>query len=363
MLESDINDTKENPKRQIEFVGMTALSISALIVTIFLATSLDRYLIGTSQYAAVMAAVLVDMANNDRVVNNVSTLTLNPVLVAAAQAKANDMAAKSYFAHISPEGISPWHWFEEVGYSFKYAGENLAVDFSDSTDVNTAWMNSRSHRENLLDPHFTEIGVAIAEGFYEGHPTTFVVQEFGMPSGMALSLAPTQEITPLNPAEPALATTDTGSVVLGENTQQAELQSPASFAGKKEEQKGTPLATSSSTPASVLGSSEMQSESSKVPSVSVDANGAPRYASFWAHIFGSPRSLLQYAYYVVALILAVLFALATGLEWHWHHRGKAIAAGALFVLMCGLFATADNFIFTQPTVDPGAITASAAEAF
>jgi hypothetical protein len=343
--------------REFELVGAAGLSVAALTIVIFVATSLDKYLIGTAEYASVMAAVLVDMANNDRNVNNVSTLTLNPLLVAAAQAKANDMAAKSYFAHVSPEGVSPWHWFEEAGYRYKYAGENLAVDFSDSTDVNTAWMKSPTHRENLLDPHFTEIGIAIAEGFYDGHPTTFVVQEFGAPSSESLARAPTQEIVPENPTQPALVTIATGTAVLGASSQPADLQAPAPISGKKQiTQKETPATTSS---AAVPGAVQPQSAQPEV----LPAGPAPRYASFLAHIFGSPRSLLQYAYLSLALLLAAIFALATGLELRWHHRGKAIAAGALFVLMCTLFATAENFIFTQPTVDPGAITASVAEAF
>ncbi|MBI5470140.1 CAP domain-containing protein [Candidatus Kaiserbacteria bacterium] len=345
--------------REFELVGAAGLSVAALTIVIFVATSLDKYLIGTAQYASVMAAVLVDMANNDRNVNNVSTLTLNPLLVAAAQAKANDMAAKSYFAHISPEGVDPWHWFEEAGYRYKYAGENLAVDFSDSTDVNNAWMNSRTHRENILDPHFTEIGIAVAQGFYEGRSTTFVVQEFGLPAeASAKAGAPTHEITPQNPAEPALATTATGTVVLGASTQPADQLAPAPLTGKEVSQKDV-LAASPS-PATVLDSTAGQPQSAQS---GVQSAPAPRYASFWAHMFGSPRSLLQYAYYFVALLLAAIFALATGLELRWHHRGKAIAAGALFVLMGTLFATADNFIFTRPTVDPSAITASAAEAF
>jgi len=47
---------------------------------------------------------------------------------------------------------------------FTYAGENLAVDFSDSQDVTTAWLNSPEHRANIMDTHFTQFGIAIATG-------------------------------------------------------------------------------------------------------------------------------------------------------------------------------------------------------
>ena len=64
--------------------------------------------------ASVVSAVLVDLTNADRKANALGVLTVNPTLVVAAQEKANDMAAKSYFAHTSPEGLTPWHWFSKT---------------------------------------------------------------------------------------------------------------------------------------------------------------------------------------------------------------------------------------------------------
>jgi hypothetical protein len=107
------------------------------------------------------------------------------LLTVAAQDKANDEATKGYFAHTSPQGLTPWYWFQQVGYNFDYAGENLAVNFSDSEDVTTAWMNSPEHRANILNTDFTQIGIAAAQGVYEGEPTTFVVEEFGTPAPAA----------------------------------------------------------------------------------------------------------------------------------------------------------------------------------
>src|SRR3989344_4740191 len=89
------------------------------------------------------------------------------------------MASKGYFAHVSPEGQSPWYWLKQAGYSFSYAGENLAVDFSDSADVSRAWLDSPGHRANILNKNFLETGVAISKGMYQGRETTFVVQFFG----------------------------------------------------------------------------------------------------------------------------------------------------------------------------------------
>ena len=175
-------------RKRFELLGEVAVGlISVLVISVFLGSSIDRYFITSEQYASVLAAVLVDLANGDRAHNSLHTLTMNPVLVAAAQAKADDMAAKSYFAHVAPDGKDSWYWFKESGYGFSYAGENLAVDFSDSSDVERAWMNSPTHRQNLLDPHFTEIGIATAQGTFQGRVTTFVVQMFGTSTSPTLA--------------------------------------------------------------------------------------------------------------------------------------------------------------------------------
>ena len=72
------------------------------------------------------------------------------------------MAQKGYFAHVSPEGLTPWYWLGEVGYTFSHAGENLAVNFAEPEEVVDAWMNSLAHRTNILNGNFQEIGIAIS---------------------------------------------------------------------------------------------------------------------------------------------------------------------------------------------------------
>ncbi len=129
----------------------------------------------------ILSNVLVDETNSNRTADIIPPLKENPLLNVAAQQKADDMAKNGYFAHTSPSGITPWYWFQKIGYDFAYAGENLAVNFSDSKDVINAWMNSPSHKGNILNPHFTEIGVGIARGTYQGQGATFVVQFFGEP--------------------------------------------------------------------------------------------------------------------------------------------------------------------------------------
>jgi uncharacterized protein YkwD len=136
---------------------------------------------GSDSLASVIASNLIELTNKNRQFNNQPLLSYNPVLEQAAQQKANDMAKKGYFAHTSPEGLTSWSWFDRVGYIYAYAGENLAIDFQDSIDVSQAWMNSPTHRANIINPVFTEIGIATAQGKYQGRDTVFVVQMFAKP--------------------------------------------------------------------------------------------------------------------------------------------------------------------------------------
>lgn len=102
------------------------------------------------------------------------------------------MAAKGYFAHVSPSGATPWTWFKAVNYYYYDAGENLAQGFWDDQGLNTAWMNSPTHRANILNSVYTKVGIGIALGTYEGRATVFVAEEFANPYvTQAVAKAPT----------------------------------------------------------------------------------------------------------------------------------------------------------------------------
>jgi hypothetical protein len=163
--------------------------------------------------AAVYAKALVALTNEERTESELGTLTVNPLLVEAARLKAEDMADKSYFAHYGPDGTAPWNWIEKAGYEYSVAGENLAIDFTDSDAVTEAWMNSPTHRANMLNSSFTEIGIATAEGEYKGHKTVFVVQMFGKPKVKAptpaFAIAPIAEAEVKPVTKPAATTTTT----------------------------------------------------------------------------------------------------------------------------------------------------------
>jgi len=171
------------------------------------------YLLGTkyafnnsSFLASVLPGVLVDLTNSDRVDQGVAPLTSDALLASAAQMKADDMAQKGYFSHVSPDGKSPWYWLDQVGYAYSYAGENLAVDFTDSKNVEEAWMASPAHHANLVKPQYTRVGIGVAQGNYEGHATTFVVQLFATPTKVAATKEAVNPVAAVVQTSPTVAT-------------------------------------------------------------------------------------------------------------------------------------------------------------
>jgi hypothetical protein len=130
-------------------------------------------------FADVSKTDLLELINGQRTALGLKALGQNTKLDQAAMLKAKDMLDNGYFAHQSPNGITPWFWFKKIGYNYKYAGENLAIGFTESVDVYTAWFNSDSHKENFLNRNYNEIGTAILTGDFDGSQVTIVVQLFG----------------------------------------------------------------------------------------------------------------------------------------------------------------------------------------
>lgn len=128
---------------------------------------------------SITAEELLTYTNQKRQNQNIQPLSLNPELSAAALNKANDMLKNDYWAHNSPAGRTPWDFIKESGYVYVYAGENLARGFTTSSEVTEAWMNSQSHRENLLSPNYSEVGFAVVTGELQGEETVLVVEELG----------------------------------------------------------------------------------------------------------------------------------------------------------------------------------------
>ncbi|MBI5765803.1 CAP domain-containing protein [Candidatus Falkowbacteria bacterium] len=127
----------------------------------------------------VNARELIGLTNQYRQEHGLSALSPNARLAQAAVNKARDLLAKQYFNHTSPEGKNFSDWIKEVNYQYFYVGENLAIDFDNNQEVFEAWLNSPTHKDNIVKPQYSEIGLAALKGKYKNRPTTMVVQLFG----------------------------------------------------------------------------------------------------------------------------------------------------------------------------------------
>jgi Cysteine-rich secretory protein family len=179
LLPTPENDYTPHLLQRAAVVGMFLM-----IMLSFAVVNMHALMWQSSQWlvSTVLPAVVVDLTNTERKEIQAAPLRRNTLLDEAARMKAEDMAKNSYFAHYSPDGVSPWHWFDEVSYTYAHAGENLAIHFKDSGAVVEAWMNSPAHRANIVNTNYTEIGVGTAKGKYDGYDTVFVVQLFGTPA-------------------------------------------------------------------------------------------------------------------------------------------------------------------------------------
>lgn len=190
-----------------------------LIVLKFAVIPFFFYFPQSGFFADITKTSLIDLVNLDRQNSGVATLTESTVLNQAAYLKAQDMLANDYFAHISPQGTSPWFWFDETGYSYRYAGENLAIGFLESNEVNQAWLDSPSHRKNIMNENYTEIGIAVVSGEFQGNYTTVVVQLFGKPQSQiakviskSSSQSPVSEKVLSENSAPSEATSETKTI-------------------------------------------------------------------------------------------------------------------------------------------------------
>lgn len=136
---------------------------------------------------------VLQQTNNERIKLGLVPLVFNSTLSKSAESKAADMFTNNYWAHTSPKGKTPWDFFIGAGYEYSVAGENLAKDFYDTDNLIKTWMNSPTHKANIINPKYKEIGLGVVNGTLNGVKTTLVVQHFGSPrNGVVLGTpAPT----------------------------------------------------------------------------------------------------------------------------------------------------------------------------
>ena len=136
-----------------------------------------RSVLGTATELSEEQIIL--QTNQARAKHKLSKLQPNDKLNAAVQAKLDHMFANQYWDHYSPTNVAPWDFILSADYAYQNAGENLGRDFNSTDALVNAWLESPSHRENLLNPAYKDIGVAIGHGTINGQETTLIVQLLG----------------------------------------------------------------------------------------------------------------------------------------------------------------------------------------
>jgi len=137
--------------------------IPAVVLSAIFAVGLFTFVLANA--SEITPQNIENAVNNERVSRGLSPLRVNTELQNAAVSKSTDMLTKSYFDHYA-FGQSPWMFMLRSGYDYTVAGENLAKGFSTSEGVVNAWMNSPTHRANILNPDYQDIGVGVVKGAF-----------------------------------------------------------------------------------------------------------------------------------------------------------------------------------------------------
>lgn len=230
---------------------------------------------------------VVTATNAERLKAGLPPLKYSDTLADAARRKADNMLSEDYWAHNSPSGKTPWVWFKSAGYSYLYAGENLAKDFGSTERMVSAWMASPTHRDNIVNAKYQELGLAVVPGTLQGKDTMLVVQLFGTPSTGAVA--------------PPTTTSN-----------QSSLATPPA-----------PLSTPAPTPLAVLPSPEPEVHSATRESVETlvaEVGVQPRFSEFTAKKTVSLVTTLLFLFaLVVDLILAESSVLSRRVGKNWAH--------------------------------------------
>lgn len=188
---------EENDHKPISLRSKKLLSYAIVLVLIKLAVTgfLFFYYPSPAELANIVTSKIIELANAERAKNGIPLLQVDPALNKFAVNKAQDMIDRAYFSHETPEGKKPWQWIDREEYDYVYAGENLAMDFTSAELIHQAFMKSPTHRKNILNPKYKNMGVAVVSGQMNGRETDILVQFFATRRSQLASLAAVQEST------------------------------------------------------------------------------------------------------------------------------------------------------------------------
>lgn len=340
-----------------DFLERFSIGVMLVLVLITFAIANIQAMFWTASdwmVSSVLPSVIINLTNEERSDDALGSLTRSALLDQAAQLKAEHMAEEGYFAHYAPDGTSPWYWFDEVSYNYQKAGENLAVHFNDSGKVVDAWMDSPSHRANILNGEYTEIGVGTAKGEYKGSKTVFVVQLFGTPntqSPVTNTVVSNVELSSTS-SSPQLASAEQTDDILGEET--VEVQVPPVLETVPEEVPETvqepPVVEETFTEVTqedgttTIFSDTATTVNDSAPVIAqMDSGGTQPPTAEPVNVSGIVRSItqpsiwLQMVYFILAVVVVIALLISIVVEWRKQHPVQIAYAGGLLAVMALLF--------------------------
>jgi uncharacterized protein YkwD len=144
---------------------------------------------GAVSAAEINRKTILEEMNRQRVAAGLNPLAEDERLVKVAEFRIRDMEELGYWAHLSPDGRSPFATLRPYGYDYRSAGENLASGFETAEVLVESWMESKGHRDNILGAHYEHCGIAVIDGSTTGRAVgRSVVAIFARP------------LTPIEPA-------------------------------------------------------------------------------------------------------------------------------------------------------------------
>ncbi len=292
---------------------------------------------------------LFSISNQERSNNGLAALSLNSQLNSAALTKANDMFADNYWAHVAPDGTHPWSFIVASGYDYTSAGENLAKDFNTSAGVVNGWMNSPSHRANVLNANYQDVGYAVVNGTLLGSETTLVVAMYGDPIEQTVA-----STTPAPVQQPPVSQPST-SYVQPQTTAPAETQATVQSQEQTKTEPVTPAETNSQT--AQKGTKNDGSTNTEVQTAATEISQKTVIDST-AAVLGAVVSVPidkyvslnwgQKASMLLVSTMILLFVMKHTLVWREQKRGvkhvwlRAHPAGQVAVLAVTIIATLAN---------------------
>jgi uncharacterized protein YkwD len=124
---------------------------------------------------------MVEATNAERTRAGLATLRTNPGLAVAAEIQAEQVASAGRLEHVLPQARYPSleDRLAAAGYNWRLAGENLAFGQMNAAGAVQTWMQSATHRANILNDEFTDVGAGYVVD-PNGRP--YYVQVFGRPA-------------------------------------------------------------------------------------------------------------------------------------------------------------------------------------